>query len=87
MPAVRALPADLVGVLRRARDAEQVARPIEERIRAMRATNQLMLAAVNQGWAITNIAQAIGLDRHIASKRVIRARRLAARTRLRAGDH
>jgi hypothetical protein len=87
MVAVRALPADLVAALRRAHDAEQEARPIDQRIRAMRATNQLMLAAVNQGWAITTIAHAMGLDRHIASKRVIRARRLANRAQLRLGDH
>ena len=76
MTASRVLPPELAAALRRARDAEAVARPLDQRIRAMRATSRPMRSLFDDGWPIAEIAMAMHIDRQTAGKRVLRARRL-----------
>lgn len=72
----RELPPDLIRALRRARQAEDEALRLEDRTQARRTTGWIMLRAVEDGWPIVEIARALGMNPHLAGRRVTRARQL-----------
>ncbi|WP_375491976.1 hypothetical protein [uncultured Jatrophihabitans sp.] len=69
------MPDALAQVLRIVSELERVSHNTAQWHRTIRANSRLMLAAVNAGWQVTEIAAAMGLERHAASKRVQAARR------------
>ncbi len=73
---VRTLPPDLKVVLRRAADLERATVGLRQFRAVTRANSRLMLAAVNAGWMVSEVAVAMGLNRHAASKRIQHARRV-----------
>ena len=71
----RELPDDLVRQLRRARDLEHAAETFEQQRNTVHATATLMLAAVEHGWLVKDVAAAVGLSPGTASRRINDARR------------
>lgn len=52
----RALPGDLEATLRRAAELERTAHDMRQWRRTVHANSRLMLAAVNAGWRVTEVA-------------------------------
>lgn len=71
---VRELPASLLADLRRVRALEAGGLLPHQARQAMRATNVLMLAAVEAGWTRGEIANALGMNRNAVQNRVVEAR-------------
>lgn len=74
MPARRTLPAELAAALERARATEAAADTQQRRSFAVAATARLLVAAVDAGWTMTEIAPVAGLKRSTAQRRAAVAR-------------
>lgn len=72
--ALRLVPPPLRDRLVTARRVEEAAVNTEQRLRAVRATGRLMLAAVEAGWRPVELAAALGMNRATVAVRVRRAR-------------
>lgn len=68
----RPVPASLRRQLMQARRIESIASSGEQRLRAIRATARLLSAAVQAGWRVSELADAIGMQRSTAAVRVRR---------------
>ena len=71
---------ELAEVLGRAHALEAVADSRERASQARRATARLLLAAVDAGWRISELAPVVGLKRTTAQRRVATARRIGVTT-------
>ncbi len=76
---LRAVPADLVAVLRAMRRVEQAAQGLAQHRRAAHGSAALLLTATDAGWSIPELSQALGVPDRTLHGRIARARQRTAR--------
>jgi hypothetical protein len=72
---LRAVPADLLAVLRAMGRVEQAARDVAQHRRAAHGSAALLLAATDAGWSIPELSRALGLKDRTLHGRIARAPR------------